>query len=202
MATTKKAAKKSVGGAPAKKAARKVGARKGVKKVVAKEARARKVAKKATAKKVVARKVVRKAAAKKVVARKAARTVAGKTTARKAAKGTAGEAPRKTVAQAGTSRRQPRKATKRVSHLTPEQALANTRALLAAKQAHDRETPPWQLIGSHGEGGAAHDGFQSDAARDRAADLHEGEMHLHAIQGSVSSSGRRKQGRRDSREGT
>ena len=199
---TRKAAKKSV-----KKSARRVPAKKAGKQVAKKTTRAsaakaadtkaakktgvRKAAKTATAKKSAstqagARKVAKKQAVKKSGARKVAKTPP------------TGAASRKTASRKTASTK---KVAKRRAGITPEQALANTRALLAAKQAHDRETPPWQLIGG-GDGGAPHEGFQSDAARDRAAELHEGEMHLHAIQGSVSSSGRRKQGRRDSREGT
>jgi hypothetical protein len=82
--------------------------------------------------------------------------------------------------------------------ITPEQALDNTRILLEAKHARDRETPPWQALGTDtGAVPAPH--YQSDDARVQANALHQGEADLDAIQGSISSTDRHTQGKRDSR---
>lgn len=70
--------------------------------------------------------------------------------------------------------------------------------MLEAKHARDRQTPAWQAAGSSAT--AVPDaGFQSDEARVQANALHQGEIDLDAIQGNISSRGRRKQGKRDSR---
>jgi hypothetical protein len=82
--------------------------------------------------------------------------------------------------------------------ITPEEALANTRALLEAKTAHDRETPQWQLIGQQGAP-TPEGGWESDEARIKANELHLGEMDAARIQGSVSTTDRRNQGKRDAR---
>lgn len=204
MATTKKVAKTSARRPPAKKAAKKGAARKSAAKTTARKSAGARATAKAAAKKAGARTTAAKKSAARKVAKPAAkragtRNVAKKTAAaRKATTHPSGMAARRPATPKGPA---PRKATKRRTGITPEQALANTRALLAEKQAHDRETPTWQRLGG-GDGGAQHEGFQSESARDRAAELHQGEMHLDAIQGSVSSSGRRRQGRRDSRPGT
>jgi hypothetical protein len=76
--------------------------------------------------------------------------------------------------------------------------LKNTRALLEAKQARDRETPAWQAAGT-ATAAVPHAGFQSDEARVQANTLHKGEIDLDAIQGNISSRDRHKQGKRDSR---
>jgi hypothetical protein len=82
--------------------------------------------------------------------------------------------------------------------ITPEQALDNTRALLEAKRARDREAAPWQALGS--DSGTVHaPHFQSDDARVQANALHQGEMDLDAIQGTISSNDRHTQGKRDNR---
>ena len=79
-----------------------------------------------------------------------------------------------------------------------EQALENTRKLLEAKQAHDREPPSWQQLG--GAGAPVLDaGFQSTEAADKAEELHAAESRMQAIQGSIGTHGRHKQGKRDSR---
>jgi hypothetical protein len=177
--TVKKAAKKATGKA-VKKTAAKAPARKVAK--VAKPA-----AKKAATKKASTKKAASKAAAKKVVARK---PVAKKTAARPTMKRAA--APVKRAAK-----KTPRPA-RRLRGITPEQALANTRALLEAKQAHDREPPPWQSLETPG-GQAPHSGFESDEARIKADELHAGESRMQAIQGSVSTQDRHQQGKRDAR---
>ena len=83
--------------------------------------------------------------------------------------------------------------------ITPKQALANTRSLLEAKQAHDREALPWQALDTHSHGTAPKSGFQSEEAKDKAGELHAGESRLDAIEGSISSQDRKSQGKRDSR---
>ena len=82
--------------------------------------------------------------------------------------------------------------------ITPEQALANTRALLEAKHEHDRQPPPWQTLGA-APGQAPQAGFQSDDAAQKAGELHAGESRMQAIQGSIGTQGRHNQGKRDSR---
>ena len=84
-------------------------------------------------------------------------------------------------------------------HITPEEALDNTRNLLAAKQARARQTPPWQAHDTQSTGHVPDAGFESASARDRASDLHEGEMRLDANKGSISAQDRHRQGKRDNR---
>jgi hypothetical protein len=194
-------AKKAATGktAPRKAVAKKAVAKKAVaKKAVAKKAVAKKVvAKKAVAKKAVAKKAVaKKVVAKKVVAKKVVKVtgkVAATRTATKQAPATQSAMATRSPARgaAGASKRKPR-------GNTPEQALANTRALLEAKQAHDRETPPWQSLETQG-GQPPQPGFQSDEARIRADELHAGESRRQAIQGSIGSQDRHQQGKRDAR---
>ena len=186
--TVKKAAKKATGKA-VKKSTAKAPARK-----VAKAAKP--AAKKAATKKASSRKAPSKAAAKKVVARK---PVAKKTAATPTMKRAAKSPAKTSVGQRASSaaKKTPRPARKPPG-ITPEQALANTRALLEAKQAHDREPPPWQSLETPG-GQAPHSGFQSDEARIKADELHAGESRMEAIQGSVSTQDRHQQGKRDAR---
>jgi len=100
--------------AKAKKAVKKVAAKKAVKKV------AKKAVKKVAAKKV-AKKVVKKAAAKKV-AKKAVKKVAAKKVAKKAVKKVAKKAAKKTVAKKPAVKRKPNPAFMRP--MTPSAALA------------------------------------------------------------------------------
>ena len=99
----------------------------------------------------------------------------------------------------GTSR------TRKAHRITPEEALANTRELLEAKQARDREPPPWrQLEAEHGQpvrdqATPARDAEQEAEANMRAEELHRAESRLDAIQGSVSQQDRHRQGRRDAK---
>lgn len=85
------------------------------------------------------------------------------------------------------------------SHITPEQALENTRKLLAAKQANARKPPPWQEHGDNQAVPVPKPGFESESARVQALELHQDEMRLSAIEGSISDRDRRQQGKRDSR---
>lgn len=117
----------------------------------------------------------RKAPAKRAAAKKApAKKAATKTVAKKVAKKAA---PHK---------------------ITAKKALANTRRLLAQKQAQARGTPPWQALDDN-PAGMPHPGFQSDEARTKAGELHEAEMRLEANQGSISTGDRHNQGKRDQR---
>ena len=187
MATRKVAKKAGARGTAAKQTAKRAGGK-----------TAAKSAKKAATKKPATRKVVKKTAAKKPAARKVAKTsktASATGTARKTATRARPSTPK------GLAQRSDRQATRRSGGISREQALANTRELLAAKQQRIQESPPWQAF-EQGDGAAPHAGFQSDDARVKADQLHEGEMRLQGNQGSISSSGRRRQGKRDSREGT
>jgi len=68
----------------------------------------------------------------------------------------------------------------------------------AAKKARDRQPPPWQEPGLP-QPNDAKGGYESDSARDRARELHQGEMGLKAIEADVAGRDQRKQGKRDSR---
>lgn len=126
------------------------------------------------------------AAGKKVPASKmpAAKGKAAKPTQGKAAKPTA-------VAKKAPPASKPRK-------ITPAKALANTRALLEAKQAHDRRPQPWQALDPE-QARLPQEGFQSPEAAARAEELHAGESRMPAIQGSISTRDRHDQGKRDGR---
>ena len=106
---------------------------------------------------------------------------------------TAGDGARRDGRATTAPARRPRK-----RRLTPEQALAQTQALLEAKQARDAEPKPWADIGGEGaDAGAV--GYQSPGAARRADQLHAGEMRLPANQGSISTRDRVNQGKRDHR---
>jgi hypothetical protein len=126
----------------------------------------------------------RKAPAKRAAAKKAP---AGKTAATKVAK----KAVKKKAVKKTVKKAAPRK-------ITAKKALANTRRLLAQKQAQARGTPAWQAL-DHSPAGMPHPGFQSDEARTKAGELHEAGMRLEANQGSVSTVDRHNQGKRDQR---
>lgn len=90
-------------------------------------------------------------------------------------------------------------------HITPEEALANTRELLEAKHARDREPPPWRQFDS-GHGQTPHDQVtpprnaeQEAEAAAHAEQLHRGESRLDAIQGSISERDRHQQGKHDAK---
>jgi hypothetical protein len=87
------------------------------------------------------------------------------------------------------------------AHITPEQALENTRALLAAKQEKAHETPAWQELGQAGAHGAqSATTFQSDAARDRAVGRQQEELRSQGNAGSSAATDRHAQGKRDARD--
>lgn len=185
--TVAKVAKKATAKPPARKVAK--AAKPATKKTATKKTATKKTASKAVAKKTVARKPLAKNATAKSAMKRAAAPV------KRAAK--APVKPATTQAARSTAKKTPRSAGK-PRGITPEQALANTRALLEAKQAHDREPPPWQSLetpGSH----ASPPGFQSDEARIKADELHAGESRMQAIQGSISTQDRHQQGKRDAR---
>ena len=159
-----------------RKAAPKRGAGKAAAKAPAKKPAAKNAAtKKAPAKKAPAKSkpAAKRPAAKKAVAKKA---VAKKSAQRNAANG------------ARASR-----------GITPAQALANTRKLLEAKQAHDRETPPWQAALDGGAPAPAQAGFQDAQAREQANDLHAAESRMEGIHGASGTQARHNQGKRDKR---
>ncbi|WP_202845680.1 hypothetical protein [Luteimonas saliphila] len=89
---------------------------------------------------------------------------------------------------------------RRVGRITPEQALAQTRALLEAKQARDHEPKPWEVPASS-DPIAGTPGYQSEGAARRAKRLHAAEARIPAIQGSISTRDRVNQGKRDRRQG-
>jgi len=87
----------------------------------------------------------------------------------------------------------------RKGHITPEQALAQTHALLEAKQAQDAAPRPWQALANGAAPAVGQPGYQSDEAARRAQDLHAAESRIPAIQGSASTRDRIQQGKRDHR---
>lgn len=169
----------------AKKAIRKTARKAAAKKTAAKKPTARKAAaKKTAARKPAAKKAVaKKPAAKKAVAAK--RTPAKKTVAKRPQASTT---PRKTASRSRAAR----------GGITPAQALANTRRLLEAKQAHDRQSPPWQSLEER-HGNDAQPGFQDAQARDQANGLHAAESRMEGIHGASGTHDRHNQGKRDQR---
>ena len=153
------------------------------------ETRAREIARaeRAAGKRTPAAKAATKATKKKTTTPKAA---GRKTTA------AAGLATRRTAGSAKKAAPTARKSRKR--KLTPEQALAQTHALLEAKHARDAEPRPWQDA-HEGPAVAGQPGFQSDSAARRALRLHAAEARIPAIQGSISTRDRINQGKRDHR---
>lgn len=83
--------------------------------------------------------------------------------------------------------------------ITPKRALANTRALLKAKQQHDAEPKAWQALGGQAQHAQPDAGFQSGISAAKAEELHAGEIRMTAIEGSISTRGRQNQGKRDNR---
>ena len=186
----KKAATKKK--APAKVA--KKAAKAAMKKPAAKKATAKK-ATKSVAKKTVAKKVVVKKAAKKTAASKAATNKIPAKKATAARKTPAKSAPKKSSVGSARSKRVTKPAQRKP---TPRQALAVTRKLLEQKQAHDRESQPWQLLDPH-HTPVLDPGFQSNEAAEKAVELHAAESRMKAIQGSSGTQDRRNQGKRDNR---
>jgi hypothetical protein len=105
----------------------------------------------------------------------------------------------KTAASARKSRRAPSKAEggHKSQPISPEQALANTRALLEAKLERAHQPPPYPTddpVHHHGKPGPMSDGA-SAALHDR----HLGEINNAAIHGHVAAQVRGDQVKRDKR---
>ena len=191
--------------APAQKAAPRPGVRKAIdQSTVKKVAAAKKAAPEASVRKAVKQSKVRKAPPEKPVLRPAPTTLAtGKVIAKKvpsksAVATSAGKqaAARKPAAQNNGAK--PSAATRKRG-ITPKQARANTLSLLEAKQENDRQPPPWQqFTAPHAHHPTAPDS-QSPEAVQKAVELHAGESRMQAIQGSISTTDRRNQSKRDNR---
>ena len=106
---------------------------------------------------------------------------------------------RATAAAAGSARKSTEATRPRKTAITPEQALAQTRELLQAKQQHDREPRAYQILDEQAEAGYREPGYQSGSAKSKAQELHAGEVRLEPIQGSISTRDRQSQGKRDHR---
>jgi len=157
-----------------------------------------KPAKAPATKRTIARTTVRgKAATKQPSTKRTARRGGEDKTPRGSAKKRAG-ARKATPAKAKTSAGKPARKVARKRHITPEQALAQTRALLEAKQARQLEPRPWEATPGN-EPDASTPGYQSDSAARRAKRLHAAEARIPAIQGSISTRDRINQGKRDHR---
>ena len=89
------------------------------------------------------------------------------------------------------------RARSRKTAITPERALDNTRALLEAKQQRERQPPAYLSIDTHAGTEQRSPEFQSGAAKSKALELHEGEIRMEPIHGSISTRDRRNQGQRD-----
>lgn len=182
-ATSKPAVKKHTAktATARKSVAKKAAAKKPVaKKVAAKKPVAKKViAKKPVAKHATAKKIVKKAVARKTIAKRpAAKKVVSKQAVAK-----------KPVAKKSVRTRKPRM-------ITPEQALANTRALLQAKQAQTHQPPPYPTDDPVHQG---HPGFMSNSAAEAAHERHLGEINNDAIHGHIAAQVRQDQAKRDGR---
>ncbi|TWI04550.1 hypothetical protein IP90_00683 [Luteimonas cucumeris] len=142
-----------------------------------------------------ATKATRKAAASKATPAKRARKAT-----KPASAGTATSKPAK--ASVKSARKAPTGGTRKraTKKITPEQALANTRKLLEAKKEQDHQAKPWQTLDPEREH-VPEAGFQSPQAAAKAQELHAGESRMASIQGSISTTDRRNQGKRDSRGG-
>ena len=79
--------------------------------------------------------------------------------------------------------------------ITPEQALANTRALLAAKQQKAHQPPPYPVDDPIHHGHAT-----TDAMAQIANERHLEEANKPAVQGHIASQDRASQGKRDGRD--
>ena len=151
----------------------------------------------------------RKTSAPKTTPRKpAAKNTAGpavkKRQAASAKPGTAAmvSAPAKAARTAKSAAASPKKPAKRAASktaITPKIALKNTRALLEAKQQRKRQPPAYVAIDTHAAAEQPNAGFQSSAAKSKAQELHHGESRMDPIHGSISTRGRKNQGKRDNR---
>lgn len=220
-AQAKAAGKQARADAAARKTATKAGAKKtAAKKAAGKKTAAKKIAanktatKKPAAKKASPRKPATSASATRETAPEKAKTgktgpgqaVAKKAPAKRAAarsgdakKSGSGAATGKKPGAEATAGARTSKRVKKASKapISPDQALANTRALLEAKKRHDREGPAWQHL--DGAASPAAGRYQSPEARSRAEELHAGESRMTAIEGSISTRERKNQAKRDKR---
>jgi len=204
-AQARAAGKQARAGAAARKPATKAGA----KKTAAKQAAGKKTAaKKKAASTTATRKPAAEQASPAKPANRASATATaprGRTTTGKPAAGrtATGKAPAKqAAARAGAgappaARPARRARSKDKAPISPDQALANTRALLEAKKRHDRAGPAWQHL--DGAASPAAGRYQSPEARSKAEELHAGESRMTAIEGSISTRGRKNQAKRDKR---
>lgn len=157
----------------------------------------KKSARKATKK--TATKTAKKAASKspKKATKKAASTSSKKAT-KKASRKVGKQAAKKTAAKrkqasTGKSAVKSKASSKPIS---PKRALANTRKLLEAKQARERDGQPWQTLDPQ-QAHLPEAGYQSGHAGEVAENLHAAESRIPSIQGSISTRDRKNQGRRD-----
>lgn len=122
-----------------------------------------------------------------------AKKAASSTFSRAASRSTAAtpRSARKTAAAGDTPRASRRR-------ITPEQALENTRSLLAQHTEDAGQPKHWDAIGGDGTAQSA-PGYQSQQARSKALALHAGETRQASINGSISTRDRRNQGKRDHR---
>lgn len=103
--------------------------------------------------------------------------------------------PRRATVSTGASRRA---SAGKSAGITAEQALRNTQALLETRQAEARSDKSWETLGVAGSAEPS-PGFQSPQARATALDLHSAEIRQASTQGSISTRGRKTQGKRDNR---
>ncbi|MEN1959421.1 hypothetical protein WCE41_03625 [Luteimonas sp. MJ246] len=143
----------------------------------------------------------KKAATKKAATKKAAtKKAATKKSAVENAAGAEAASP-KTAPKRAAARKTAARTAAAPRRLSPERALANTRKLLEAKQERDRSPQPWQSL----DPGVEHvpqPGYQSPQAASKAQDLHAGESRMASIHGSMSTTDRHNQGKRDGRGDT
>ena len=199
-AKTAKAAKKEDTRTGGHKTSTRKGTTKATRKAASKTSKPAKKASKSATKRTTRERESTQRAASAAPARK--RAGAGETARRAKTAGQAatGATPAKRAAAAKSTRERAGKATRK-RRITPEQALAQTQALLEAKQAQDAAPKPWQDAPGGGVSADGQPGYQSGAAKRRALRLHQAEARIPAIQGSVSTRDRINQGKRDHRGG-
>ncbi|MEN1939514.1 hypothetical protein WCE39_00200 [Luteimonas sp. MJ174] len=155
----------------------------------------------ATTKAATRKAVTTKPAAKQPATKKAAtKKAATKKSAVENAAGAEAASP-KTAPKRAAARKTAARTAAAPRRLSPERALANTRKLLEAKQERDRSPQPWQSL----DPGVEHvpqPGYQSPQAASKAQDLHAGESRMASIHGSMSTTDRHNQGKRDGRGDT
>ena len=128
--------------------------------------------------------------------KRAASKTTGRTPARLATAGKAQSAGKET---SGSTTKPVVSRDEAAYRITPEEALSNTRKLLADKQARDRNRSSGPGRDAGESASARHAAFQSVESHDKVGELHEGDMELNAIKVNVSDRDRRQQGKRDNR---